>query len=197
MPPNAHQTPEPTGSMKHIILMSALALGAAGAVPVAAQSGFALKGSAVFNSSSVETSGTDLDLDDSRGFNVGAEFVLPMGVGVGVSGYTAGSPNDFDTSEGSLIMLGELNYFFNLPLLPITPYAGVHVGLGSYDLADVQGRVTPDVDFGDRGWQVGLRFQPIPLIGIDAQYRRVSGSLEEGQDSEFETNQVLLGITLF
>lgn len=175
--------------------MAALVLAVTAAGSAEAQSGFALKGHLLFNSSDVE--GTETDYEDSAGFNLGAEFVLPLGIGIGVSGYTAGSPDDFDFSEGSLVMLGEANYFFNLPLLPVSPYVGAHVGLGTVDLGDLESTQRPEVDFGDLGFQIGVRFQPISLLGIDAQYRRVSGSLADIQDSEFDSNQVLIGITLF
>lgn len=187
--------------MRRFILRCSSALAVIFAVltasPLVAQSGFALKAAGVFNFSDVDAERTDIDLEDAAGFNVGAEYVLPGGLGLGISGYTLGSPSDFDTSEGSLVMLAEANYFFKLPLLPISPYAGLHVGLGSYDLDDVQDRVRPDVDFGDRGYQFGVRFQPTTLIGLDAQFRRVSGSLSGEQDASFEASQVLLGVTLF
>jgi len=185
--------------MKRLVAMftAVLAITLAATLPLNAQSGFALKGSAVFNSSDVEAEGTETDLADAAGFNVGAEYILPNGIGLGVAGYTVGSPSDFDVSEGSLVMLAEANYFINIPLLPITPYAGLHVGLGTYDLDDVENAVRPEVDFGDRGWQVGLRFQPTPMFGLDAQFRRVSGSLSGEQDASFDTNQVLIGVTIF
>lgn len=165
--------------------------------PAAAQSGFALKGGLVFNSSSVEGDRSDLQMSDAAGFHLGAEYVAGS-IGLGVSGYTSGAPGNFDSSNGSLLFLGELNYFVNIPLLPITPYGGAHVGLGSYDLSDFEeGTARPEVDFGDRGWQLGVRFQPISVIGIDAQYRRVSGSLRGAQDTSFETSQFLIGVTLF
>lgn len=180
---------------RSFVIMAALVMAVAGAGTADAQSGFALKGSLLFNSSDVE--GTETDYEDSAGFNLGAEYVLPLGIGVGISGYTAGAPEDFSFSEGSLIMLGEANYFFNLPLLPISPYVGAHVGLGTLELGDLENTARPEADFGDLGFQIGVRFQPISLLGIDAQYRRVSGSLAEIQDSDFESNQFLLGITLF
>lgn len=125
--------------------------------------------------------------------------MLPLGIGLGIAGYTAGSPGDFDTSEGSLVMLGEANYFFSLPLLPISPYAGVHVGLGTLDMGELQDvrHRRPEVDFDDLGFQLGIRFQPSPLIGLDAQYRRVSGKLEGEQGTGFDTNQILIGLTVF
>lgn len=171
---------------------------AAWAGPAAAQSGFALKGGLVFNSSQVQGDRSDLELADAAGFQLGAEVVLPSGLGVGISGYTAGAPADFSLSEGSIVFLADANYFLELPLLPVTPYGGVHVGLGTFELSDIEeGTARPTVDFGDRGWQVGLRFQPVAFLGVDAQYRRVSGSLRGTQDSSFETKQFLIGVTLF
>ena len=178
-----------------ILSTLALAFGAAGAAE--AQSGFALKGGLLFNSSSVEAEGQDLNIEDSKGFNVGVEYVLPFGIGIGVTGYTAGSPEDFDFSEGSLITLGEINYFVNVPTLPISPYVGAHTGLGAVEISEVEDMPVPEVDFGDLGFQVGVRIQPHPMLGIDAQYRRVSGSLRQLQAAEFESNQFLIGITLF
>lgn len=185
--------------MRRWILLGLLGLGltAAGAPRAAAQDGFALKGSAVFNRTRVDDQGRRLDLTDAAGWNLGAEVVLPMGLGVGISGYTSGSPDDFDASRGSLLVLGEANYFLRLPFLPVSPYAGVHVGLGSYSLDDVQDGVRPDVDFGDLGYQFGVRLQPSALIGLDAQVRRVSGSLSGVQGADFENHQVLIGITIF
>ncbi len=182
---------------KHIL--SGLAVLALIATPAGAhaQDGFALKVGGVFNSSTVEDRESDLRLSDAAGWSVGAEYVLPGGWGIGLSGYTTGSPDAFDTSQGSLVVLADLNYFFRLPLLPISPYAGLHVGLGTYTLRDVQDRVRPQVDFGDRGWQVGVRFQPTAILGLDAQLRRVSGSLAGEQDASFDQRQVVLGVTIF
>lgn len=180
------------------IVFAMVALTLAAAAPTSAQSGFALKGGLVFNSSDVEGDRSDLELSDAAGFHVGAEYVLPAGIGIGISGYTSGAPGDFSASEGSLLFLGEANYFMDLPLLPVTPYGGAHVGLGSFDMSDFEeGTARPDVDFGDLGWQIGLRFQPMALLGIDAQYRRISGSLRGEQDTSFETSQFLIGVTLF
>lgn len=185
--------------MKRAIFLGLLSAGllAGAAAPASAQDGFALKGGAVFNRSSVDDDGRNLDLSDAAGWNLGAEVVLPLGLGVGISGYTVGSPSDFDASQGSLVVLGEANYFLKLPFLPVAPYAGVHVGMGTYTLQDVENRVQPEVDFGDLGYQFGVRFQATPMLGLDAQVRRISGSLAGQQDVDFETNQVLLSVTLF
>ncbi|HWK89788.1 MAG TPA: hypothetical protein VNP72_07325, partial [Longimicrobium sp.] len=47
------------------------------------------------------------------------------------------------------------------------------------------------------GWQIGARLQVNPMIGIDAQYRRVSESAAQAQGGDLERDQILLGITLF
>jgi hypothetical protein len=181
-------------------LLAGLAALVVFAGPAGAQEGFSLKGSLIFNRSTAEQLEHDRErLRDAAGFNVGAELVLPLGVGLGVAAYQAGNVRDFDLSEGSLNFLAEANYFMRLPLLPLAPYAGLHVGLGSYRLRDLSPHdpPRPEIDFGDLGYQLGLRFQPSARFGLDAQYRRVSGSLAGAQDSRFETRQVLLGVTLF
>ena len=62
--------------------------------------------------------------------------------------------------------------------------------------------LNPDLELGDDsrsqlGYQFGLRFQPTPMLGVDAQWRHMSTSTAAGQSGRFERNQVLLGITLF
>ncbi len=132
----------------------------------AAQDGFALKVGGVFNSTDVKELETDLRLSDAAGWSVGAELLLPLGLAVGVSGYTTGSPDSFDFSEGSLVALADANYFLRLPLFPVAPYAGLHVGLGTYTIDDVREGLAPDVDFGDVGFQVGVRLQAMRTLGI-------------------------------
>jgi opacity protein-like surface antigen len=132
------------------------------------------------------------------GFSVGAEFVLPLNVGVGVTAYTTGKATEVDRESTSFGVLAEANYFIDLPVLPITPYVGVHGGLGQYTIEDAG---AADPEFQDSrtqlGWQVGARFQLTRMIGLDAQYRRVSESASEDQGGDLERNQVLVGITLF
>jgi hypothetical protein len=161
-----------------------------------AQSGFALKGHYLFNASDAEEDQTPA----ADGFSVGAELVLPFNIGVGVSAYTTGSASDVDTEASAFGVLAEANYFLDLPMLPITPYAGIHGGLGRYTIEEV-GNGQADPEFEDSrtqlGWQVGARLQLNSLLGIDAQYRRVSESAAESQGGDLERNQILLGITLF
>jgi hypothetical protein len=124
-------------------------------------------------------------------------MVLPLGIGVGVSGYAGGGSARFFNDEGStLVGLAEANYFLNLPLLPSSPYVGVHAGLGRYKWRDASG-LLKDTERSQLGYQIGLRLQLISLLGLDAQFRRVSNSAAEGQSGSLERNQILVGITLF
>ena len=161
-----------------------------------AQSGFAIKGHYLFNGSDVENRETQTPVAD--GFSLGAEFVLPLGVGVGVTAYTTGKATEVDRESTSFGVLAEANYFIDVPLLPVTPYLGVHGGLGQYSIEDAS---EADPEFKDDrtqlGWQLGVRFQLSQMLGLDAQFRRVSEFAEESQGGDLERNQVLVGITLF
>ena len=180
---------------KMIPLLAAALLGTAGTAQ--AQSGFALKGHYLFNASDVSEGQTPA----ADGFSVGAEFVLPLSIGVGVTAYTTGDARSMDIESRAFGVLAEANYFIDLPVLPITPYVGVHGGLGQYTIEDVSGGNAEDPEFEDSrtqlGWQVGARLQLSQLLGIDAQYRRVSEFAEETQGGDLERNQFLLGITVF
>ena len=182
---------------------AALVLSFTLAIPAAlAQDGFSLKGHLVYNASVTETEVDRGTADEYVGFNVGAEYVLPFGLGFGVSGYTGGDPRD--TDAGSVFMvLGEANYFAQLPipLLPITisPYVGVHTGLGtfSWDTRSDDLEQRPELSAADLGWQFGVRLQITRMFGVDAQYRRMSATSEGTQAGGFEADQILIGVTLF
>jgi hypothetical protein len=175
------------------LLVGSLLVGAA--IPAQAQQGFALKGHFLYNSSARE--GARDSIPAANGFSLGAEMVLPLGIGVGVSGYAAGGADRFFNDEGSsLVGLAEANYFLKLPLIPLAPYAGVHAGLGRITRRDTS-ELLRDRTLTQLGFQVGVRVQPISLLGFDAQFRRVSRSAAEGQSGSLERNQILVGITLF
>jgi hypothetical protein len=167
-----------------------------------AQSGFALKGGYVFNKSKIDDareSGFE-SVPSPDGFSIGAEYVLPMGLGVGVTAYTEGSASNVDAETTSFAVLGEANYFFRLPVIPIRPYAGVHAGIGRYTIEDVQaGPSTPEIKDSrtQLGFQLGARWQVSQLVGVDAQYRHVSDRASEDQSPDLERNQFVVGITLF
>jgi hypothetical protein len=181
---------------KTLPLIAAAAALLASAGSAQAQSGFALKAHYLFNASDVENRDTQTPVAD--GFSVGAEFVLPLHLGVGVTAYTTGKATEVDRESTSFGVLAEANYFIDLPVIPITPYVGVHGGLGQYTIEDAS---EADPEFKDDrtqlGWQVGARFQLNQLLGIDAQYRRVSEFASESQGGDLERDQVLVGITLF
>lgn len=181
-----------------LLLAAALAGGAATALP--AQSGFALKGHYVFNESKIDDareSGFER-IPSSDGFSLGAEYVLPMGIGVGVSAYTEGKATEFDTETSSFGVLAEANYFVKIPLLPISPYAGLHAGLGRYTIESVDDETPRIKDSRTQlGYQVGVRFQASKTIGIDGQFRHVSDSASDEQSPDLERNQFLIGITVF
>ena len=180
-------------------LLLGAALGVAAAAPATAQSGFALKGHYIINASDAQQAREDRVFPEDDGLGLGLEFVLPFGLGVGVSGYTADEAGELDTKTTELTLLAEANYFVKIPLFPVSPYVGLHGGLGllSGDVLD-----DPQLELQDKtrstvGFQVGVRFQPTSLIGLDAQWRRMSTSAAEGQDDSLERNQVLIGVTLF
>lgn len=176
-------------------VLAAICLGL-GSAPAESQDGFALKVGAAFNSSTVEALETDLRFSDAAGWTLGAEYILPLGFGIGVSGYTVGSPRAFEISESSMVFLADANYFLRIPGLPLSPYAGVHAGLGRYRFDEVD-EARPDVEFGDLGYQFGIRLQAARMLGIDAQFRSISRSAGADQDAGFERKQFLLSATLF
>lgn len=179
-----------------LLLAAALLAGAGSAAE--AQQGFALKGHYLFNEARLDEAREGNGVPDSDGLSIGAEYVLPMGLGVGLSAYTTGDIGDEDFETKSFGVLVEGNYFFDLPVIPITPYAGIHAGIGQYsydDLDDAEPEIEDDRN--ELGFQVGARWQVTRLLGIDAQYRRVSQSAFEGQDDRLDRNQFLVGVTLF
>ncbi|MDQ3389290.1 MAG: porin family protein, partial [Gemmatimonadota bacterium] len=163
----------------------------------AAQDGFALKGHLLFNSSDISAQRTDT-LPSATGFGLGAEFVLPLGIGLGISGYTSGGVRDADLETTSLVVLTEANYF--LKLLPlVSPYVGVHAGLGRYSRDESDDIRRPELRDGttELGYQIGARLQLNSLLGLDAQFRRVSTSALREQGGGLERSQFLIGVTLF
>jgi len=167
-----------------------------------AQNGFALKGGYVFNKSKIDdarSSGFE-SVPSPDGFSIGAEYVLPMGIGIGATAYTEGSATNVDARTTSFAVLAEANYFARLPVVPIRPYVGVHAGVGRYTIEDVQsGPTTPEIKDSrtQLGFQLGARWQVTSMFGVDAQYRHVSDHASEDQSPDLERNQFVVGITLF
>jgi opacity protein-like surface antigen len=172
------------------------------AAPASAQTGFGLKGHLVYNASTAQTFQNDPNVDAAgnfAGFNLGAEYVLPMGLAFGVTGYASGDPRD--TDRGTIFLaLAEVNYYLDIPALPLSPFAGVHVGLGSFswDVRDEGlGSDLGDLDRADFGWQLGARLQLMRGLAVEATYRRLSAPAEAAQNPGFESDQVLLGVRIF
>jgi opacity protein-like surface antigen len=188
--------------MRKSIAVAALAAFAA-APALHAQSGLALKGSYVFNQSKIsDARQSDFNqVPSPDGFSIGAEYVLPMGIGIGASAYTEGRATNVDARTTSFAVIGEANYFARLPMIPLRPYVGVHAGLGRYTIQDVSGGTTdgPRIEDSrtDLGYQLGVRWQVSQLLGIDGQYRHVSDASSDNQSPDLERNQFLLGITVF
>ena len=179
-----------------LLLLGAGVMGVA--TSAQAQSGFALKGHYLFNETTASDARDDREIPGNDGIGLGAEVVLPFGLGLGVSGYTAGGTRDVSYETTELTVLAEANYFLRLPLLPIAPYAGIHAGLGTLSRDDPPA----ELEIEDRsrtqwGYQLGARLQLNSLVGIDAQWRRMSTSAAQGQDNALERDQLLLGVTLF
>ncbi|HET7229451.1 MAG TPA: outer membrane beta-barrel protein [Longimicrobium sp.] len=182
------------------------ALAALAALAVApalsAQSGFALKGGYVFNKSKIDdarSSGFE-SVPSPDGFSIGAEYVLPMGIGIGATAYTEGSARNVDTETTGFAVLAEANYFARLPIIPIRPYVGVHAGVGRYTIEDVRsGATTPEIKDSrtQLGFQLGARWQLTSMVGVDAQYRHVSDQASKDQSPDLERNQFVVGVTLF
>jgi opacity protein-like surface antigen len=168
-----------------------------------AQSGFALKGSYVFNSSKVNDARQSgfSSVPSPDGFSVGAEYVLPIGIGVGASAYAEGSATDVNTKSTNFTAIVEANYFAKLPMIPVRPYAGIHAGLGRYTIQNVTsgGATSPRVEDNrsEFGYQAGVRLQLTPMFGVDGQYRHMSDSASKEQSPSLERNQFMLGVTLF
>lgn len=166
------------------------------ATPLVAQADFALKAHYLYNGSAARDAGGELPSAD--GFSVGAEVRLPLGIGLGVSGYAAGDPTDFGAESSSLGALVEASYFFAIPLLPVSPYLGVHGGVGTVGRDGFAGEPSlADHTARQLGVQAGVRLQLAQRFGVDAQVRRVSLSASELQDEGLERTQLLLGVVLF
>src|ERR1700741_1450938 len=186
--------------MKKVIPLVAAALVCGAATSLPAQSGFALKGHYVFNESNAKNDqGTGFEeVPSPDGFSLGAELVLPMGIGVGVTGYAEGSATEFDTETSSFGVIAEANYFIRVPVLPLRPYVGVHAGLGRYPI-DSLDDTTPKIEDSrtQLGWQAGVRLQLSSTFALDGQFRHMSDSASDDQSPDLERNQVLIGIALF
>ena len=157
-------------------------------------SGIKLRGNFHLNQSSATT-----DLNQSEnGYGAGVE-IIGHHIGVGLYGFTDGQTGSFDKEETAFSFVFEANYFYPIQRFRVAPFLGVHTGLGTYTSAYFSEPKfpTPQDGFRDLGYQAGIRFKPIPVIGLDAQWRRQSHSTARNQGETLDRNQFLIGITLF
>jgi len=169
------------------------------AAPASAQTGFGLKAHLVYNASAAETfedERSSRSVGDFVGLGLGAEYVLPFGLGLGVTGQASGDPRDTDRAT-VLMVLAEANYHMNIPMLPITPFAGAHIGLRTFS-SDARNEFLNgdrgDLDRARVGWQAGVRVQVVRRLSVEGMYRRLSARAESALDPGFEGGQVILGV---
>jgi hypothetical protein len=190
--------------MRSVSLL-ALALLTLSALPAAAQqsaggysfnSGLKLRGNFHFNQSRAE--GVSEVPRGENGYGVGLE-IIGKNIGIGLYGFAEGKTDSFDVEQTVVHAAVEANYFLPIRRIRLAPYVGVHTGLGSFDKEFFESPTAPRVQDGFKalGYQAGFRFKPIPVIGLDAQWRRQSKSIAEAQGNALERDQILVGITLF
>jgi hypothetical protein len=159
-------------------------------------SGIKFRGNFHFNQSRAD--GASEVPKGENGYGVGME-IIGKNIGMGLYGFAEGKTDSFDAEATRVHAALELNYFLPIQRIRLAPYAGVHTGLGSFDKKWTEAPTVPKPQDGFRslGYQVGFRFKPIPVIGVDAHWRRQSASIAGAQGATLERDQVLIGITLF
>jgi len=153
-----------------------------------------IKGFHIFDRSTFDVEDGGI-ANPKTGFGLALEYVMMNGIGLAVTGYTAGRVSEFDSNSATVIVLAEANYFLRMRPLRLAPYFGVHTGLGTYRKGDSSFPRLND-NLGELGYQAGVRFQPWIYFGLDAQVRWMSDSAYHDQGPAFERTQVLLGITI-
>lgn len=153
-----------------------------------------IKGHHIFDRSTFRVEEGSIS-EPKSGFGAGLEYVLQNGIGLAMTGYTAGRISEFDSNSATVVIIAEVNYFLRMRPLRLAPYFGAHTGLGTIRKGDSSFPSLRD-NVAELGYQAGVRFQPWIYFGIDAQIRWVSDAARQDQGSAFERTQVLLGITI-
>jgi hypothetical protein len=156
-------------------------------------SGIKLRGNLHFSESA-----TEARPQEEHGYGVGLE-INGSHIGVALYGFTHGRTAEFDSEQSPVSVVLEANYFLPIERIRLAPYAGIHTGLGVFTKGyfDEPFLPKPRDSFRNLGYQFGVRLKPIPVIGLDAQWRRSSVSVAEGQHELLKRNQFMVGITLF
>ena len=167
-----------------------------GGSPSSFNSGVKVEGNLHFNRSSVDDISSVQQPEHDYGLGI---EVVGNQVGLGLYGYSVGRVNSFNSDTKKVVMVAEANYYLPIPGIRIAPYLGVHTHLGTFDRSFFDDPFFPGPKDGlsDLGYQIGVRFKPFSLVGVDAQWRRQSESAWEDQSGFLERNQVLVGVVLF
>lgn len=183
--------------MRTLLVGAALLLAAA---PLAAQksfnSGFNLHGNFHFNRSTVQNVGDVRQAE--HGYGLGLEFSGRHFAG-GVYGFAQGRARTFDSAQTVVHAVLEGNYYLPIESLRLAPFGGIHTGLGSFtnDYFDDPFLPRPQDGIGGIGYQFGLRFQPLPGLGVEAQWRQHAESVFDDFLPESERRQVMVGVVIF
>jgi hypothetical protein len=159
-------------------------------------SGIKLRGNYHVNRSAVQTASERPTQEDGYGFGL---EINGKHLGIALYGFGSGRLSEYEAETSPVIVVAEANYFVPIERLRLAPYAGVHTALGEFTKTYFDDPHFPRPQDGvpALGYQFGVRFKPIPVIGLDAQWRRQSAFAATAQDPSLERNQVLVGITLF
>lgn len=157
-------------------------------------SGIKVRGNVHFN----RTALNDPGLEARNAYGLGLEFVARQ-VGVGLYGYSDGSSPSAHTDTTTVFVVAEANFYLPMEELRIAPYLGVHTHLGNFDRSwfDDPTVPRPQDGFDSLGYQIGVRYQPFPMVAIDAQWRQQSESVWNEQNGFLDRNQILVGVVLF
>ncbi len=179
------------------LALLALSAVAAPAQDASFNSGIKLRGNFHFNRSAVNSEDPRVP-EAENGYGAGLE-IIGRHLGVALYGFTVGNAREFDADATPVMVVAELNYFWPIQSIRLAPYAGIHTGLGVFtkDYFNEPFVPKPQDGISGLGYQIGLRFKPIPVIGLDAQWRRMSVSAFEAHGEMLERNQILIGLTLF
>jgi hypothetical protein len=157
-------------------------------------SGIKLRGNVHFNRAVLDSP----DFDARNAYGVGAEYVGRQ-LGVGLYGYTDGSSPSALTDTTTVYVVAEVNYYLPIEELRLAPYLGIHSHLGNFDRSwfDDPSLPRPQDGIDSLGYQIGIRYKPLPILSVDAQWRQQSQSVWDHQQGFLERNQILLGVVLF
>jgi hypothetical protein len=164
--------------------------------PGSFNSGIKLRGNLHFTQTRADVA-TEMPRGENA-YGAGLE-IIGRRLGMGVYGFAPGRTEGFEAERTAVHVALEANYFHPMERIRLAPYVGVHSGLGSFTRDYFADPHFPRPRDGrrDLGYQAGIRFKPIPLIGLDAQWRRQSRSITVEMGEMLERDQFMVGVVLF